>query len=741
MPLKINGLKTRFLPGVIRGSLDLPAENSQISGVLEVAGWAFSRLAPIVRVEAFIDDILVGTVRYELARPDVANRWPKAANSGFSARLNPDIAFSGPKILRVRVSDALGNYRDFTRPILLKPPSLRIQLDLPQPGVSSAGLLPIEGWVYTPNKSLTKIEAFLDNQFLRKLAFNVPRPDVEASFSYSPFEYSGFRGLLSFEPGQIWPRTLLIRATSATGEAAEVQLEINQAKFPEPVVEIEQASWQNNLLQVSGYAFWMDSQPPCHAKIYLNEKQIGEILVNLSRPDVAQKFPIMPVARHSGFRFVQLLEPELKEITGANQLKIEFLDGQNQTFEQTLSLTCSESEKSGNAFITQFAKSLAEIKTRLEIVPPVLDWNSGAKLAEAFPELTIFTPPLPVTQPLLPYIDQSLEVIVTGQSETAYLAEARRVATIALIWPENGKLKLEWLAEVTPRPSLPSVSIIIPVYNKLHYTQACLEALQETLPPDFWGEIIVIDDCSSDETPQVLTKIIESDKRIKYLRNETNSGFIDSCNRGAEAAIGEILVFLNNDTLPRPNWLPPLLKALQEQPQAGAVGGKLIYPDGSLQEAGSVIFSDGSGCNFGRGDAKANDGLYSYLREVDYCSGALLATPRALFQELGGFDTRYRPAYYEDTDYCFKVRAKGLKVYYQPESIIVHFEGVSSGRDVTTGVKSYQLVNQRKFVEKWADTLKNQPAPPLRIDYENLQRWAVRQNNYPLAQTQRIDEQ
>jgi GT2 family glycosyltransferase len=177
-------------------------------------------------------------------------------------------------------------------------------------------------------------------------------------------------------------------------------------------------------------------------------------------------------------------------------------------------------------------------------------------------------------------------------------------------------------------------------------------------------------------------------------------------------AQGDILIFLNNDTLPLAGWLPPLLRILREKPEAGAVGGKLVYPDGTLQEAGGVIFADGSGCNFGRFDKASNAPLYNFVREVDYCSGALLATPRALFMELGGFDVRFKPAYYEDVDYCFTLREKGYRVYYQPESVIVHFEGTSSGTDLKTGVKSYQVVNQHKFVAKWSKVLKQHyPAP------------------------------
>jgi GT2 family glycosyltransferase len=217
-----------------------------------------------------------------------------------------------------------------------------------------------------------------------------------------------------------------------------------------------------------------------------------------------------------------------------------------------------------------------------------------------------------------------------------------------------------------------------------------------------------------------------ADGRIKVIRNTENLGFVHTCNRGAQAAVGEILVFLNNDTLPSPGWLTPLLRILRDKPDAGAVGGKLIYPDGTLQEAGGIIFSDGSGCNFGKHDRAPDSPLYNFVREVDYCSGALLATRRKLFIELGGFDTRFSPAYYEDSDYCFNLRAHGYRVYYQPESVIVHLEGASCGVDTSAGVKRYQEINRTKFVEKWKTALKQQPSAPGRFDLTALQSLSIR---------------
>ncbi len=256
-----------------------------------------------------------------------------------------------------------------------------------------------------------------------------------------------------------------------------------------------------------------------------------------------------------------------------------------------------------------------------------------------------------------------------------------------------------------PTSDSPRVSIVIPVYNKITYTGACLRSIAEHASTIAF-EVIVVDDGSSDATPQRLADIAG----VRILRNAHNLGFIGSCNAGAEVARGEYLLFLNNDTLVTRGWLDALVRCLEQAPDAGLVGAKLVYPDGRLQEAGGIVFNDGSGWNVGRFE-DPHDSRYTFRREVDYCSGAAIVLRRELFARLGAFDTRYAPAYYEDTDLAFAVRAAGLKVYYEPAATIVHFEGITSGTDTSSGTKRYQVVNREKFRGKWNDALVSQPAP------------------------------
>lgn len=378
----------------------------------------------------------------------------------------------------------------------------------------------------------------------------------------------------------------------------------------------------------------------------------------------------------------------------------------------------------------EFEELIKECEERLARDPSILDWNTNLSLASAFPQCMVFSPS--DKEKGLPYADQSVDIVALPSKHSATLAEARRVASAAVVKIVTGKkaaggfsMEIEWKID-REKAAHPSTSIIIPTYNGVALLRICLRALKETLPRDVQTEIIVADDGSTDDTLKFLREWEKTEPRLKIVRAKRNAGFIATCNLGVKAATGEILVFLNNDTVPLHGWLPPLLRTFRDYPDAGAVGGRLIYPTGRMQEAGGVIFSDSSGANFGRNDPAPGAPLYSFLREVDYCSGALLATPRKLCSELGGFDRHYAPAYYEDTDYCFRIREKGMRVYYQPESSIVHFEGATSGVDISSGAKRYQTINHAKFMKRWKSALKMQPRNPGRYDFGVWHALAVR---------------
>ena len=243
------------------------------------------------------------------------------------------------------------------------------------------------------------------------------------------------------------------------------------------------------------------------------------------------------------------------------------------------------------------------------------------------------------------------------------------------------------------------LSIIVPVHGKWEYTRACLLSIEQHRPTVPF-EVLVVDDASPDHTAE----LVAASPGVRLVRTERNLGFIGACNLGASHARGAYLLFLNNDTEVRSGALDALVDAADSDDRIGLVGTMLVYPDGRLQESGGIIWADGSGWNYGRGcDAGAPE--FGVRRDVDYCSGAAILVRRDLFKRLGGFDQRYAPAYYEDTDLAFAIRATGHRTIVEPRAVVVHHEGVSHGTDLTAGIKRYQEINRAQFVDKWASVL------------------------------------
>ena len=255
----------------------------------------------------------------------------------------------------------------------------------------------------------------------------------------------------------------------------------------------------------------------------------------------------------------------------------------------------------------------------------------------------------------------------------------------------HGKLKFAAVDE-------PMVSIVIPVYNQIHYTYACLVSILEHTE-DVSYEVIIADDVSTDATEH----LADFAEGLVICRNSSNQGFLRNCNQAARQARGRYVMFLNNDTQVTAGWLSSLVALIESDHTIGMVGSKLVYPDGRLQEAGGIIWDDGSGWNYGRLD-DPDKPEYNYVKDVDYISGAAIMLAMELWNKIGGFDTRYAPAYCEDSDLAFEVRRHGYRVVYQPLSKVIHFEGISNGTDVEgSGLKRYQAVNSKKLKEKWAD--------------------------------------
>ena len=241
------------------------------------------------------------------------------------------------------------------------------------------------------------------------------------------------------------------------------------------------------------------------------------------------------------------------------------------------------------------------------------------------------------------------------------------------------------------------VSIILPAFNKWILTLNCLRSLVVAEHGASGFEVILADDASTDETAEIAAR----NPWLRHVRLERNSGFVDNCNHAASQARGEVLLFLNNDTLVGNGWLGTLLASLRRRPGAGVVGSQVYGSDGGLLESGGILWGNGDVWNHGRGFGPERWFELDHEREVDYVSGCAMAIRRELWQELGGFDPRYRPAYCEDADFCLRAREAGQAVLVQPQSRILHLEGLSNARSTDAGLKRYQLTNLEQLRQRW----------------------------------------
>ncbi len=285
----------------------------------------------------------------------------------------------------------------------------------------------------------------------------------------------------------------------------------------------------------------------------------------------------------------------------------------------------------------------------------------------------------------------------TGRAIGASLRAAGRVALRSGPGAPAGDRRARF-----PEVSEPEVSLVMPVHSSADLTHKCLHSIAaNTDGPSY--EVILVDDQADRATRRVLSNT----EGARVLVNPENLHFLRSMNRGCAAARGKHLVLLNNDVEVEPGWLKALVNRVESAPDVGVVAPKFLYPDRSINEAGGIVFDDGTGWNYGRGKPEVL-WPFDFVREVDYGSAAALLVRAEVWHSLGGFDERYAPIYYEDTDLCFAAREAGWRVMYEPSAVVIHHEGATSGTDPTSGVKRSQTVNREKFQQKWRERLVEQ---------------------------------
>ncbi len=243
------------------------------------------------------------------------------------------------------------------------------------------------------------------------------------------------------------------------------------------------------------------------------------------------------------------------------------------------------------------------------------------------------------------------------------------------------------------RPLAPRISVIVLGYRTLGLLESCLSALARQTTTHPYEVTVVLNGAA----PEVVTFVNERVRGATVVRSPHNLGFAGGCNLGVAASAGlDYFVFLNDDAVPDPDWLEALVAFADNYARAGAVGSLVLFPDGTVQEAGGVVWQEGTTALFGRGQRYDHPDV-SYPRRVDYASACALLVRRAAWEEVGGFDAGFFPAYYEDVDLCLALRERGWHVWYTPTAQVVHTESASTGRAKAVMFRAAES----RFKNKW----------------------------------------
>lgn len=248
-------------------------------------------------------------------------------------------------------------------------------------------------------------------------------------------------------------------------------------------------------------------------------------------------------------------------------------------------------------------------------------------------------------------------------------------------------------------PNAPRTSICILAYGRTTMLNRCLRSLRRATQGDDQVETIVV----ANQVPPGELAQVEDPSQLVILTSDTNLGFGAGNDCAADLAHGEYLVFLNDDSTIEPDFLEHLVATVESDPSIGAVGSRIALPDGTLQEAGSVIWNNGSTTHIALGLPMDTE-RFNYLRDADYVSANGFLVRRSAWDAVRGFDDRYHPAYFEDVDLCMSLRDHGYRVLYEPRSLVHHLESQSTSKRY----REFLLArNRARFFEKWRDQLQH----------------------------------
>lgn len=234
------------------------------------------------------------------------------------------------------------------------------------------------------------------------------------------------------------------------------------------------------------------------------------------------------------------------------------------------------------------------------------------------------------------------------------------------------------------------VTVIMVLFNKAELTFNALKGLRDSSTLDI--SLVIVDNNSTDRTKELLERL---EGNVSIISNPKNLHFLESVNMARTYVKTEYIALLNNDAVLDENALEEAVECIQRYSDHAIIGGKVLHFDGYIQDAGSIVFSDGSCKGLGR-RFTPNHHLFNFERQVDYVSGAFFFTTKRIFDSLKGFNEKFKPAYYEESDLCFRARASGIPIIYNPNIVIKHLEFGSA----TKSENAIQLMKKNQLLFK-----------------------------------------
>jgi glycosyltransferase involved in cell wall biosynthesis/GT2 family glycosyltransferase len=574
-------------------------------------------------------------------------------------------------------------------------------VDLPTPGSATGGAVQVAGWAFGRGGARVVAVVARVGERSSALALGVHRPDVADALGEPHADWCGFEGALALGDSPVErSERLLVRATADSGEFAEIEVPIRIVPPGRPWVELERARWRGERIEIEGWLLWPGSAPRRTVALEAGGERLGESAANRSRPDVARRFPGTPPGACRGFRLVAPVPaPHLSEGASAT-LHLVATDGRGERMERS-ALVRREPAPAAVALETERAvlEAVALATGRLGRDAVVLDWTGLVEPGSLPASVALLRPPVPGEQRLA-YLDRTIDLVVTDSSTPERTPEARRVAALGTV--EGGAVRLR--PDLAPAPAPLEVSIVVAGQGASGDLEGVRARLAESLPAGFRGEIVAAGEPGTGGA---------AGERARSLR------------RAVELARGEIVVLLDAGVEPLPGWLPPLVRSFADDPKLGAACGKLLATDGTLLEAGRVVFADGTDLAFGRGDARPDRPLYRFVRDVDCASGALFAVRRASFLELGGFDPDLGAPLDATAEFCLRLRERGWRVRYQPASAAVVADASAALAEPGAGVEPGRGERRARLAARWPGALAARRVRPPALDAAALRALAA----------------